>query len=765
MSVPGTGFVGGGTFGLGGAALGAATLGVGVATTVALQHDAKEYAKLQAENDAAEKTTRDNLKNKRLDALVDLDKSGIYGGAKSDWKSAYNSGLGGESAGAFLTGNKTDFEVLQEQIEEETVRSFEDAIKNKIIPDTAANKKLLADVQESGGGGKAGKAAREKLLKLQAAEAKKLRELGNKRNTNEGIINSGGAQQILDAETATAQFQAGEIGYDAYVKALEESATALEAADNNDVEFHAKVLEARRKANEAASQAAQAQVQFVQQMIQATGGDPTAILANIDTALKDKRLRPEARGQLLGTYLSTQQQALQRAITNAPNAQEGLRLGTEGVAIDPAIKKQLEDYQVQAFGSVIFQIPETQKADADQLKQLRKNALQSTVLKLQRDNRNVQDPMELANIQIAIAELQYAGAENDEERYQAEIAAAEAQRQADNARLEVAKSRLALATAKRDDDPLADAYRKVQEAQLEVDDAKGKGEAAENAAAAAYDEAQRGVRDVIRDRVDARRELAKAVADEDPIRSAQIDIEAADEEMKRAGEDPAAQARALASRIKADHTLRDVMRDLADAQLELVATMAEIAGDVIQVADIGVKQAQIDLDRRIADVKAAGGNVDTDAQVIRLRGKLAKAKDAAGDTRLSEAEAEIDFLQQMGTIATSEAIARFEGLLSLADDPEETRRLLLKIKQLKEESAQDFQFNVPGNINLPTLYEMRRVQGTSNEFGLGSGYQDNRNYQVTLAINNGMDEASAKQFLADVFGTSSKVFGTTGRPY
>jgi glutamate formiminotransferase len=48
------------------------------------------------------------------------------------------------------------------------------------------------------------------------------------------------------------------------------------------------------------------------------------------------------------------------------------------------------------------------------------------------------------------------------------------------------------------------------------------------------------------------------------------------------------------------------------------------------------------------------------------------------------------------------------------------------------------QFNLPGNIRLPTLYEARRLNQST---AAGVGYMDNRNIALTFNVNGAQDPA------------------------
>ncbi len=109
-----------------------------------------------------------------------------------------------------------------------------------------------------------------------------------------------------------------------------------------------------------------------------------------------------------------------------------------------------------------------------------------------------------------------------------------------------------------------------------------------------------------------------------------------------------------------------------------------------------------------------------------------------------------------------------EYLVQLKNMPglteKQLRDLDRQIKQLRGELSQDLQFNLPTGINLPGLYEVRRLNQSVGAQGQGIGYQDNRVIEINLNINNGMDEQAAKQMLGDALGVGSR-FGNAPRRF
>jgi hypothetical protein len=132
------------------------------------------------------------------------------------------------------------------------------------------------------------------------------------------------------------------------------------------------------------------------------------------------------------------------------------------------------------------------------------------------------------------------------------------------------------------------------------------------------------------------------------------------------------------------------------------------------------------------------------------------ARDAIFQDRMDDYK----FLLDMGEITQSQYADYLEGLKStLIPGTKQFRDLEVTIKQLRDDIGGNLQANLPTSLQLPTLYEVRRLNqmGQGAAAGQAIGYQDNRNVQVTVYVNNGLTEDQ-------VVGTLSKAMnvGTTG---
>jgi hypothetical protein len=85
------------------------------------------------------------------------------------------------------------------------------------------------------------------------------------------------------------------------------------------------------------------------------------------------------------------------------------------------------------------------------------------------------------------------------------------------------------------------------------------------------------------------------------------------------------------------------------------------------------------------------------------------------------------------------------------------RDLEVEIHNLRKELGQDFQFNLPSNLALPTAYEVRRFnQSTGGLSGAGGGYNDNRTISVTVQVATGANPDQIAAAVATVVGEPNR---------
>lgn len=300
-------------------------------------------------------------------------------------------------------------------------------------------------------------------------------------------------------------------------------------------------------------------------------------------------------------------------------------------------------------------------------------------------------------------------------------------------------------------DPLREAQIDLEAARYELSIAKEQSE--KIAAQARVLEAQRAVDKAFQDIAAARRDLIIAQASNDPIRQAYLELAAADAAIREA-EGEAARLRAQIERLNAENRIHDLMRQLFQSQITLAQAVASALGDTVEVARLGLQGAEGELARILAE------SPNDEAAINVARANVITAQRNLNKTALDKRTSDIQFQLQMGEITTGQAIEMYRALLAIPTNTEEDiRTIQLAIKQLTDQLGQDLQFNLPDLINLPTLYEARRLTQTPS----GSSYQDNRVVSITLNANNAVDGEAAVQTIVDAINTSRH--GTTARLY
>lgn len=249
------------------------------------------------------------------------------------------------------------------------------------------------------------------------------------------------------------------------------------------------------------------------------------------------------------------------------------------------------------------------------------------------------------------------------------------------------------------------------------------------------------------DEAKARLEYRRAELEGDPVGQAQVAIE----EAQRA----ASVAVTNGEKLRAKTQLLEAQRALIAAQLQvhdsargIDLALANAAGDMVRVADIELDQAR----DRLASALAR--NNKDDAQQARAGLISAEAKRAAAE--ITHEESEADFLHQMELISDAQYIARYRSILNLIppEKIQERQRILLKLHELEKGTADDLNFDIPSQIKLPTLYEVRRIRQTE---AAGSSYSDNRQINVQYNVLTAQDHQAALDDLLAVTAGGARV--------
>lgn len=342
-------------------------------------------------------------------------------------------------------------------------------------------------------------------------------------------------------------------------------------------------------------------------------------------------------------------------------------------------------------------------------------------------------------------------AEEAARQRKAEEDARERERKADEARreaqaLEMANLDIAAARAEGDTLELARIARRKAEVSLRFATTGSE-------KAAAYAEiisADNQIKAALAAQTEAQRDLAVARAHDDPVDAARAALKNAKDAQRRA-KGAQAQAEAQAATIRAQRDLQDAIIGLADAQTDILIAQAEAAGDTVKAAQLSLDKIRRQLARKDLGLTERRG----------LEAERVQAEAAVRDARLSEERATIDYQLAIGQITKGQAIASLQALLQIPKLTEEQiREINLAIKDLRSQLGQDFQFNLPSQLNLPTSYEVRRLGQTG---GTGAGYQDNRNItvQVSVATDANPDQIAAA--VASAVGEPNRLGTYAGR--
>ncbi len=251
----------------------------------------------------------------------------------------------------------------------------------------------------------------------------------------------------------------------------------------------------------------------------------------------------------------------------------------------------------------------------------------------------------------------------------------------------------------------------------------------------------------------ARLALEKALHEGDPVAIAQAAIEEAKLMMQLATKD-SERINAQAQLVLAQHALIAAQGQVADAYANIDKALHLAADDTVAAAQDEINAAQ----RHLANAQERGdmmGELAAKAELIAAnRGKV--------DAEVGLRQERIDTGLALETMSTQEAIATYEGMMAI---PGVTKKMvdqfLIKIHQLRKEASADLTFDIPPDIKLPTLYEVRRLRQTEAS---GGGYQDNRQIAVQYNVFTPQDNQAAMEDLVGVMSGSPRV-GSTPRTY
>lgn len=289
--------------------------------------------------------------------------------------------------------------------------------------------------------------------------------------------------------------------------------------------------------------------------------------------------------------------------------------------------------------------------------------------------------------------------------------------------------------------------------QTQVDAAK---ERAARDAETRRKEAERAAEERRRAAIEAQRArlaLRRVEAEGDPVAVAQAAVDEARYSISVA-ENEADRLNGMAALITAQRQLSQAHLSVRDAYRNIDKAMADAAGDAVRSAEIELESIR----EHIAEAEARGDKL----AVAQGRAQLIAQQRAVDQAALATAQQDIDFYRELGQATLGQTIAAYEALLPLASkNKDDYQALLLKINALRKEGAQNLAFDVPAELTLPTLYEVRR---SNQQASIGAGYQDNRVISVNFTANNVTDAQAIADQIVDGLAAPSRV-GTVPKRY
>lgn len=236
-----------------------------------------------------------------------------------------------------------------------------------------------------------------------------------------------------------------------------------------------------------------------------------------------------------------------------------------------------------------------------------------------------------------------------------------------------------------------------------------------NALAAARSASQATIQAAIDEQAAARETQLAMIAPGDMVGRANqtlANARAAQADSARFGQSSVQYQQATQQLIEAQRGVTTAVEAVVDANSNLAVALATAAGRTVDVARLRLEQAQQELVR--AQQRAGGAR---SAEVINAEGNVTSANAALRDATLQDRLDTIDFQKNMDQITSRGAISMLTELLNMKDLTEQQRRdILLKIKGLQDElsSTMEGVFNLPENIKVPTVYEVRRAMGVDD---------------------------------------------------
>lgn len=199
-------------------------------------------------------------------------------------------------------------------------------------------------------------------------------------------------------------------------------------------------------------------------------------------------------------------------------------------------------------------------------------------------------------------------------------------------------------------------------------------------------------------------------------------------------------------------TQEQLRNSLVQAQLELEDLTRRLGTDI--TSDFA--QAQLDLVEVIRRMTQTKGMGDLEKARLQLekRQAEAKAQKAFFDDRLFN----LRFAFETNDIGLSAYIGSLRKLLAGVDTSTQAgKEIFLEISSLIDgltDDVENLQFNIPQEIRLPTIFEIRRAMAADQ---LGVNYMDNRVQTVTVEVSSALELQSVLSTLDQHFGSTTDI--------
>jgi hypothetical protein len=632
--------------------------------------------------------------------------------------------------------------------------------------------------------------------------------------------------ETLKVEQAASAFQSGDLSFRQFLVVLDKELAAAERlyAGDQSAENLANLAEKRKQKSDALVAKSQRDLSNIDAQNKFSGvNDPVARMNRLISASKQQDLTPEAREDFLNQARAEVDNIRQKALANVESAAERYRILQQGfdtplghaastpeeleAARRETIKEDARLADIRERQLLVGRGSAVDQADSEIRAALRRVSIAKEtgniveqeqasleILEAQRKKEQAEleailderllaaertfNPLTIAetkelNAREALADARRVGNPDEIRARERELLTAEEATRQENIRQRDANSDLTISGLR---DPTQIIQEQIRRQREKISELRGRGADYTNALAE-LNKLEREAAEIRSAQADADSNLIISTLN-DPALIIQEQIRRQRQrinELKGTGQD---YTNALAELNNLEKQAAELKSQQVAAETDLLVAQAESRGDDVEAARLKLGEANRVLAEAIAN--KAGPTA-----IASARASATRAATSFADAQYNEALENIQFQLDMEEITAGQAIALYEQMLTLETNEDRRRDLMRKIKSLKDSLGQDLQFNLPTELGLPTLYQARLIRQTGQTTGTGStnnsigaaqaglnggqalgfggGTIDNRIVNITLAINNGLDQAKMIDILNDALGKRVYAPGTVRR--